>query len=90
MKLKEGFILHDVGGQHMAVTTGAAADSFNGMVRNNDTANFIFQLLMEDTTEEAIVDQMVQRYNAPRERIAADVHNCIQKMRENGFLDETV
>ncbi len=45
MKLKEGFLLHDSGKEHMAVATGEAGKHFNGLVRNNATANFIFEQL---------------------------------------------
>lgn len=88
MKLKEGFILHDVGEEHMVVATGRAGKIFNGLVRNNDTANFIYQQLMSDTTEEYIIDAMAQKYNASKELIAKDVHEIIGQIRKAGFIDE--
>ena len=72
----------------MVVATGEAGKSFNGLIRNNDTANFIFQQLMNDTTEEKIVDAMLEQYDAPREVIAADVHRIIVQIREAGILDD--
>lgn len=87
MKLKDGFILHNVGNEHMVVATGDAVKDFNGLVRNNETANFIYQQLMEDTTEDAIVEAMLKEYDAPRDVIAADVHKIIEKVRLAGFLD---
>lgn len=88
MKLKDGFLVHDVGGEHMAVATGKASHSFNGLIRNNETADFIYRQLLTDTTEEAIVDAMAERYDAPREQIAADVAELIAQLREADFLDE--
>lgn len=88
MKLKDGFVLHDVGTEHMAVTTGLAAESFDGIVRNNDTAHFIFEQLLKDTTEEQIVDAMAQRYDAPLDLIQADVHRHLAQLRAEGFLEE--
>lgn len=88
MKLKDGFLLQNVGGEHMAVASGKAAKVFNGLIRNNGTADFIYHQLMQDTTEEQIVDAMVEKYDAPREVIAKDVHNIIAELRKNGFLDE--
>lgn len=88
MKLKQGFLLHDVDGEHMMVAAGEASRAFHGLVRNNDTADFIFRQLLEDTTEQRIVDAMAQRYDAPRERIEADVRAVLQQAREAGFLDE--
>lgn len=88
MRLKEGFILHNVGDEHMAVATGEAAKGFNGIVRNNETAAYIFELLQEETTEDAIVAAMCERYEAEEERIRADVQKLLGKMREAGFLYE--
>ena len=88
MKLKDGFILQDLGDQHMAVASGEAAKTFNGLVRNNGTADFIFRELMHETTEDAIVAHMLEKYDAPRERIAADVHRLIEQFREAGFLED--
>lgn len=88
MKLKDGFILHRTGDEYLAVAAGEAAKSFNGLVRNNRTADFIYHALLQDTTEAQIVDAMCKKYDAPRERIAADVHTVLGQMREAGFLDE--
>lgn len=69
MKLKDGFMTHSAGGEHMAIATGEAAKTFHGMIRNNETADFIFRQLLTDTTEGSIVDAMLQEYDAPRERV---------------------
>ena len=88
MKLKEGFVLHETGGEFMMVATGDAAKSFNGLVRNNQTSNFILTQLLEDTTEKDIVDRMASTYDAPREVLEKDVHDVIMKLKEAGFIDE--
>ena len=88
MRLKEGFILHSVGDEHMAVAPGEAGKGVNGIVRNNETAAYIFELLQEETTEDAIVAAMCERYEAEEERIRADVQKLLGKMREAGFLYE--
>lgn len=88
MRIKEGFVLHQIGGEHMAVATGKAAKDFTGFVRNNETAGYIFELLQQETTEAAIVDAMCERYDADREVIAKDVAAIVEKIRAAGFLDE--
>lgn len=89
MKLKEGFISHQVGDdEYMVVATEEADKVFNGLIRNNGTANFIFQQLLEETTEGAIVEAILDVYDVEWERAAADVHKVIVKIRNAGFLDE--
>lgn len=88
MRVKEGFVLHNIGEEYMAVATGEAAENFNGIVRSNETAAYIFELLQQETTEEAIVNAMCEKYDAERSVIEKDVANIIEKMREAGFLHE--
>ncbi len=88
MKLKEGFLRHKVGGKHIAVATGRSSEALNGMVRSNETADFIFCQLMRETTEERIVDAVLAEYDAPKEVAAAEVHKVVAQLREEGLLDE--
>ncbi len=86
MKLKDSFITQDIDDTQFLVPVGAEA--FSGVVRSNKTAAFIVNCLKEDTTEERIVDAMCLKYDAPRERIAADVREVLQKLHTIGALDE--
>lgn len=88
MKLIDGLILHDVGGEHMVVATGEAAKKFNGMIRNNETAHFIMQQMLEDTTEEAVVEKVLSVYEADREVVVKSVRNVVEQLRQAGLLDE--
>lgn len=88
MKLKKGLILHDVGTEHMAVAVGEASKEFNGLIRNNETAHFIFQLLLKDITMDEIVKSLCQQYDAPKDVIRQDAEELIAKLRKEGLLDE--
>ena len=79
MKLKQSFIVQDIGDTQFLVPLGGEA--FKGIVRSNGTAAFIVDCLKEESTEEAIVDAMCREYNAPREVIAADVKEILEKLR---------
>ena len=41
MKLKSGIVIEKAGDEYVAVATGEAAKSFNGIIRNNKRANFL-------------------------------------------------
>ncbi len=88
MKLKSGVLLHNVGDDFLGITQGEAAKSFSGMLRNNKTAHDIFVFLQNDTTEEKIVENMLEIYDAPKEIIAQDVHSVIEQIRKLGLLEE--
>ena len=86
MKLKDGFVTHEMGGEQIMVATGAA--TFAGLVRSNTTAAYIVECLKEDTTREAIVEKMLAKYDASADVISADVDKIIAKLRSINALDE--
>ena len=52
MKLKDGMVLGHVDGEDFAIATGKAMKHFNGVIHNNPTAAFLFELLQTEQTEE--------------------------------------
>jgi len=86
MKLKDNFITYEEDGEHLTIPTGGSA--WNGLIRSNKTAGFIVECLKEDTTEDAIIEKMLEKYDAPREMIASDVAKILAKLRSVGALDE--
>lgn len=86
MKLKDGFVTHEMGDEQILVATGNA--NFAGMVRSNPTAGFIVDCLKEDTTREEIIGKMLDKYDVTREIVAADVDKIIAKLRGINALDE--
>ena len=85
MKLKDTYITHDSDGEQILLDTSS---SFAGLIRNNKTAAFIVECLKEDTTQEKIVEAMLEKYDAPKDVLAKDVSDVIEKLRKVGALNE--
>ena len=85
MKLKDTYITHDSDGEQILLDTSS---SFAGLIRNNKTAAFIVECLKEETTQEKIVEAMFEKYDAPKDVLAKDVSDVIEKIRKVGALDE--
>ena len=64
------------------------SSSFAGLIRSNKTAAFIVECLKEETTQENIVEAMFEKYDAPKDVLAKDVSDVIEKLRKVGALDE--
>jgi len=86
MKLRDGFITHASNGEHITVTAGNTA--FNGMIRSNQTAGFIVECLKNDVTKEDIVEKMLEKYDAVRERIESDVDKVLEQLRSIGAIND--
>ena len=86
MKLKQGFITHNTGNESILVPTGSA--EFAGLVRGNKTLGAILDLLKQETDEASVIAAMCARFDAPEERIAADVRAVLSALRKVEALDE--
>ena len=86
MKIKDSFIAHESDGESMLIPTGDA--KFSGIVKGNSTLGAIVGYLMEETTEEEVVEKMMARFDAPREVIARDVNTVISELKRIDALDE--
>lgn len=52
IKIKEGFLLRKVAGDHVVVPVGEAGKVFHGMIRLNDTGAFLWEQCRKETTKE--------------------------------------
>ena len=89
MKIKNGFVLEEVGGSYLAVAVGDSAESFNGMVRLNGTGAFFWNLMKDnDISKDELVDEVMKVYNGvTREVVSADVESFTAKLRDAGILE---
>lgn len=85
MKLRRAFIVHHAGDETVLVPAGGAG--FSGIVRGNRTLGAILDLLKENTTEEALVASLSERFDAPQEAIRQDVRRVLTELRQIGALD---
>lgn len=86
MKLKYKFEMMSLEDQMVAIPVGEEAGEFVGVVKLNETAAFIFNLLKDEITEETIIDALDKVYNVPRERLTNDVRRAINEFQEKGLL----
>ncbi len=86
MKLNDNFLTQEIDDAQVMVATGDVP--FSGIVRSNETAAEIVNLMKQETTREEVIDKMCAKYDEPRESIAEDVDMVIATLRKVGALDE--
>lgn len=86
MKLKDGFMTQNVDTIQFLIPVDTEA--FSGLVRSNPTAAFIVDQLKEETTAEAIVEAMYEKYDAPKDVIAQDVAEILDTLRRIQAIEE--
>ena len=89
MRIKDGFVLRTVCGEHVVVGEGLDTVNFSKLVSLNDTAAWLWEKASEmgDFTEELLADALCQEYDVARERAEADIHRNINKWKEIGLIE---
>lgn len=87
MKIKEGFVLHEIAGQAVVTATGEASETFHGMVKLNGTAADIWRFLEEGLTEDEITLRMTEKYGVDADTAAEDLREMLEIMEKAGFTE---
>lgn len=88
MKLKNGIVTNSIDGESFAIATGDAAKEFNGLIKNNPTAAFIFELLKTEQTEDSIVNAMLEKYEVDEPTVRADVKELIDLLKSKNLIED--
>ena len=87
MKICDNFMLSEVAGMTVVVPLGAES-TFRNMIKLNDTGKFLWELLKEDTTFEALVSAMVEKYEIDEALASRDLTAFLDSLRSFGALEE--
>ncbi len=88
MKIKDGFVLEEVGGSYIAVALGAQAENFRGFIKMNSTGVFLWELMQKkDMSEEELVKALLEKYEVSEQIARADVQMLCSKLAESGIVE---
>ena len=82
MKIKKGFVVRKVAGENIVVPVGGMSKTFHGMIKLNDTGNFLWNFFLKDHTEREAVEALL----SDRSTAEADVEKFSAILRENDFV----
>lgn len=88
MKLKKGIVTNSIDGESFAIATGKMTKEFNGLIKNNSTASYIFELLKKEQTEDSIVAAMLEKYDVDEETVRKDVEELITLLKSKNLIED--
>ena len=88
MRILEGFHLRQIAGDTVAVPSGPVAAKLSGLAVLNDTAQFLFELLQTEQTEDSLVAAMLEQYDTDPPTARADVREFLDTLRQCKLLVE--
>jgi len=86
MKLKNGFMLRQVAGEHVVLPFGADVD-FNGMITLNETGATLWKRLEQEAELSDLTAALLAEYEVDEATAAAAAEQFTAKLKEKGFLE---
>ena len=80
--------MKDVAGSKVVLPLGERQTEIRGIITFNDIGAEVFNMLDGTNSVEEIIAKIVKDYDAPYETVKSDVEKLIEKMRENGLVED--
>lgn len=88
MRVSDKFILRQIAGDNILIPVGEAAMSVKGLIALSETGAFLYHILKEDTTREALVSALTSEYEVSEVEAAEDIDAFLNQMRQLNMLVE--
>lgn len=86
MKIKDGFVLREIGGEYVVVAVGRQTLDFEGLITLNETGAFLWKRLQEECTQEQLCAALTAEYAVDAATAATDVAAFADRLREAELL----
>lgn len=89
MRLKEGFTLRTICGEHVVIGEGLAQVNFNKMLSLNATAAYLWEQVQgKDFTVEDLVTLLTDKYEVSADQARQDALKLVQVWQEQGVVQD--
>lgn len=88
MRLKNGFVLREMCGEHIVSGEGIEHINFNKLISLNSTAAFLWKEAEgRDFTAETLAELLIDRYGIDKELAVRDSEKLIKAWAEAGIME---
>ncbi len=87
MVVKEGFVLRNMGGQPVVVSVGSASKVFNGMIKLNESGEYLWNILQNGAEKEDLVQALLKKYEVSKEVAEQDVDAFLRTLSGPGIIE---
>lgn len=86
MRIRESFILRKIAGTKVIIPVENSVADLDGIIAVNDTAAFLFEILQEEVSMDALVDRLMEEYEVSMEEAKNDVKWFVDVLSERNML----
>lgn len=88
MKIKSGFELREICGEHLIISHGIENINFTKVISLNESASFLWkQFVDKEFTVDDMVSSLLEEYEVSEEVARKDSQALAEKWIEAGFID---
>ena len=89
MKIKKGFVLREVCGEHVIIGEGLGAINFGKMLALNESAAWLWKKAVEmgDFTIESLAEKLCQEYEVSEEEARQDVTEIVGEWQKVDVIE---
>jgi len=87
MKLKDGFVLREVGGQTVVLPSGGDLN-LNMMITLNATGKYLWEQLQQEVSDHELTERLQKTYNIDEATAAKAVDIFVADLNAHGFLQD--
>lgn len=87
MKIKDGYLIREIAGAYVVVPAGEQAAEFNGLMTLNETAAFIWNILIDGADEDKIVNALLDEYDIDEITARNDVKKVIELLNSYNVFE---
>ena len=89
MRIKKGFVLREVCGEHVIMGEGLGAINFGKLLALNETAAWLWKQAQEmsDFTIETLAERLCEEYEVTADKAKADVAEIVTEWQGVGVLE---
>lgn len=86
MKIKKELIKREIAGETILVPVGKTVFDSNGLFALNEVGGFLWDLLPQAETEEALLEAVLAEYDVSAQEAAKDIAEFLNKLRQMEIL----
>lgn len=87
MKIKEGFALRKIAEEDIVIPIGNNIADFNGVVRLNESAAFLWKKLQEEIIKDDLIKALIKEYKIDEDLAIKDVEQFINILEQNKVIE---
>lgn len=89
MKIKKGYLVHEVAGNYVVIKIGQEAMNFNGLITLSESAKMLWDLLNRENgvVIEELVNKLLEEYDVDEKTAQNDVIEFIESLKKNNIIE---